>query len=65
MHAPTIVSFFVVIRSKISINVLVVGPADIRTMTFIVEEKPPRGTRELRRVQKRRYKNLNPQRILH
>jgi hypothetical protein len=65
MHAPTIVSFFVVKRSKIWTNVLDVGPVDTRTMTFIMVEKPPQGTREIRRVRRRWYKNLNPQRIIH
>jgi hypothetical protein len=65
MHAPTIVSFFVVTRSKIWTNVLAMGPAGTRTMTFTVEEKPPWGTGGLRRVQKRWYKNLNPHRTLH
>jgi hypothetical protein len=44
------------IRSKIWTNVLDVGLASTRTMTFTVEEKPLQG---------RRYKNLNPQRTLH
>jgi hypothetical protein len=37
-----------------------VGPAGTRTTTFIVAKKPPRRAREIRRVRKRWYKNLNP-----
>jgi len=59
MHAPTIVSFFMVIHSKVWTNVLSVGPVNTRKMTFTVVKKPPRGTRGIRRLQKRRYKNLN------
>jgi len=65
MHAPTIVSFFVVKLSKVWINVLVVGQVGTRIMTFVVAEKPPPGTRGVRRVPKRRYKNLDLQRTPH
>jgi hypothetical protein len=65
MHAPTIVSFFVVKRSEVWTNVLGVGPVGTRTMTFTVAEKPPLGTRVIRRVPKRQYKNLNLQRTPH
>jgi hypothetical protein len=34
-------------------------------MTFTVAEKPPLGTRGIRRVPKMQYKNLNPQRKPH
>jgi len=65
MHAPTIVSFFVVKRSKVWINVLVVGQVGTRTMTFTVAAKPPPGTRGVRRVPKRWYKNLDLERTPH
>jgi hypothetical protein len=65
MHSLTIVSFFVVKRSEVWTNVLGVGPVDTRTMTFTVAEKPPPGTRGIRRVPKRQYKNLNLQRTPH
>ena len=60
MHAPTTVSFFVAKRSSHWINVLGVGPAGTRTMTFMVGTKPPWGKRGIRRVRKRWYKNLSP-----
>ena len=41
------------------------GPAGTRTMTFMAETKPPRRKKGIRRVQKRWYKNLSPQRTLH
>jgi hypothetical protein len=44
------VSFFMVKYSKNYINVLGVGPVGTRTMTFTVGEKPPRGTRGIKRV---------------
>jgi hypothetical protein len=46
-------------RSEVWTNVLGVGPVGTRTMTFTVAKKPPPGTRGIRRVPKRRYKNLN------
>ena len=60
MHAPTIVSFFVVICSKVWTNVLGVGPVGTRKMTFIVGKKPPRGTRGIRRVWKKTVQESQP-----
>ena len=65
MHAPTTVYFFVAKCSSHWINVPGVGPAGTRTMTFTVETKPPWGKRGIRRVRKRWYKNLSPQRTLY
>ena len=61
IHAyPTTISFFVAKRSSHWINIPGVGLTGTRTMTFIVGIKPPWGTRGIRRVGKRRYKNLSP-----
>ena len=60
MHAPTTVYFFVAKHSSHWINVPGVGPADTRTMTFMVGTNHPRGKKRNKKGTKKVVQESQP-----